>query len=231
MTPNRSRWILHKQGWLLGLIGFMVLVFILQESLGGPRGPFPRWYGPLMAVPAEGLAAVAEIREGNFGRESVRELATWFTCALLHADISHLLYNMLALWIFAAALADLLGQRWMLALFGITAVAGSVVHALLNAGSHIPCLGASGAVMGFEGAYLGLAVRFRLPEAQVWPMTRSLPPAHLGALALVGVVFDYLGLMGTQGARIAYGAHIGGFTAGLFLTALLAPMPKAARWR
>jgi membrane associated rhomboid family serine protease len=231
MTPHRSRWILYKQGPLLGLIGFMVLVFLAQEFLGGPHGLWPRWYEPLMAVPAESLAACREIREGSFGWAEAGALGTWFSCALLHADISHLLYNMLALWIFAALAADLLGQRWMLALFVVTAVAGSVVHALLNAGSVIPCLGASGAVMGFEGAYLGLAVRFSLPQPQVWPMTRPMPAANLAGLALFGITLDYLGLMDSQGSRIAYGAHIGGFTAGLFLTALLAPMPKAARRR
>jgi len=231
MTPHRSRWILYKQGPLLGLIGLMVVVYLLQEFCGGPGGLWPRWYEPLMAVPAEGLAACRALREGTFGWADAGELGTWFTCALLHADISHLLYNMLALWIFAALAADLLGQRWMLALFVTTAVAGSVVHALLNAGSEIPCLGASGAVMGFEGAYLGLAVRFSLPEPQVWPMTRSMPAANLAGLALFGITLDYLGLMGGQGARIAYGAHLGGFTSGLFPTALLAPIPKAPKRR
>lgn len=229
MTPHRFRWIFHKQGPLLGLIGLMTVLFILQQSLAGPRGLFPNWDEPWMAVPAQGLAALKAMWGGDFGWATIREVSTLFTSALLHADPSHLLYNMLALWIFAAAVADLLGQRWMLALFVITAVAGSLVHALLNADSEIPCLGASGAVMGFEGAYLGLAVRFQLPASQVWPITRPLPPAHLGALAAFGVMLDYMGLMGAQGERIAYGAHIGGFTAGLFLTALLAPMPKAAR--
>ena len=212
------------------MIGLMAVIFLVQEFAGG-NGPAPRWYEPLMAVPAESLAAWAQVRQGNGGLAEWAELGTWLSCVFLHADISHLAYNMLALWLFAALAADLLGQRWMLLLFFATGLGGSVCHALLNADSMVPCLGASGAVMGFEGAYLGLATRYHLPEPQVWPMSRPIPPAHLALLAAFGILMDYVGLMDPAGMRIAYGAHIGGFTTGLFLTALLAPMPRAARAR
>lgn len=227
--PSRTRWILHKQGWLLGLIGVMFAVFFCQEFIGGGDRLGGRWFDPLMMVPAEALDAGASIRGGDYGSANWMEIGTMLSCAFLHGDISHIVYNMLAFWIFAALAADLLGQRWMLLLFFVTALGGSLCHALLNADSMVPCLGASGAVMGFEGAYLGLAVRFRLPEPQVWPMSRPIPPGHLAVLAAFGVLMDYVGLMDLNGSRIAYGAHIGGFTTGLFLTALLAPRPKAAR--
>jgi len=158
----------------------MVVIFLVQEFAGG-NGLAPRWYEPLMAVPAESLAAWAQVRHGAGGLAEWAELGTWLSCVFLHADISHLAYNMLALWLFAALAADLLGQRWMLLLFFATALGGSVCHVLLNAESMVPCLGASGAVMGFEGAYLGLATRYHLPEPQVWPMSRPIPPAQFGA--------------------------------------------------
>jgi membrane associated rhomboid family serine protease len=226
--PGRGRWILHKQGVLLGLIGVMAAVFLCQEFVGGGRLTVTRWFDPLMMVPGEVLGAARAIRAGEAGMGNWQEIGTMLSCVFLHGDISHIVYNMLALWIFAALAADLLGQRWMLLLFFATALGGSLCHTLLNAESMIPCLGASGAVMGFEGAYLGLVVRFRLPEPQVWPMSRPIPPGHLAMLAVFGVLMDYVGLMDLHGSRIAYGAHIGGFTTGLFLTALLAPRPKAA---
>ncbi|MCF7732138.1 MAG: rhomboid family intramembrane serine protease [Akkermansiaceae bacterium] len=228
MSTSRTRWVIHKQGPLLGLIGLMVVVFVFQQALG-PNALGTRWFDPLMTVPSKVLAACVALRNGTAGGTESRDLFTLLSCAFLHADISHLVYNMLALWLFAALAADLLGNRWMLLLFVTTALGGSLCHVLLNADSMVPCLGASGAVMGFEGAYLGLATRFRLPEPQVWPMARPIPPSHLALLALFGVSMDYFGLMGGGGARIAFGAHIGGFTTGLFLTALLAPRPQAAR--
>jgi len=223
--PTRSRWVLYKQGVLLALIGLMVVIFLFQELAG------PFWYFPFMAVPAEILASWHHVREGAGSGADWWELGTLLSCALLHADISHIVYNMLYLWIFAALAADLLGQRWMLVFFLVTAVCGSLCHTALNAESMAPMLGASGAVMGFEGAYLGMAVRWHLPEPHVWPMTRSIPPGQLALLAVFGVAMDYSGLLNAAGSRVAFGAHIGGFTAGLFLTALVAPRPAAARPR
>lgn len=223
-TPGRLGWILHKQGPLLALIGVMTVLFLLQQLPSA-------WWVPWMCVPAWVGEAWAGLREGRIGLPEAHALLTLLTCALLHASIEHLLYNMLALWLFGALVADLLGWRWLLLLFVATAVGGSVCHVAFNHGSLVPCLGASGAVMGMEGAYLGLAVRFRLPDPQVWPMTRSVPPAHLAGLAVFGIVMDYMGLMDHEGMRIAYGAHIGGFTTGLLLVALLAPLPSAARPR
>src|SRR5690606_22546705 len=111
-----------------------------------------------------------------------------------HADGQHVLFNMLFLWIFAALAVELLGHRWMFVIFLFTAVAGSIGHAVSNAGDSIPMLGASGAVMGFEGAYLGLAIRWKLPDPHVWPMARPIPPAQLAAIAVIGVVMDVMGI-------------------------------------
>jgi membrane associated rhomboid family serine protease len=223
MEPRRSRWIIHKQGPLLGLIGLMFVIFLCQE-IGGRA-----WYRDWMAVPGAIVQSWHKVLAGSAGGADYRELGTLLSCAFLHGGVEHVLYNMLYLWIFAALAADLLGQRWMLLIFVVTALCGSICHTLLNARECIPMLGASGAVMGFEGAYLGLATRWRLPEPQVWPMTRPISPGQLAALAVFGVAMDYLSLMGHAGGGVAYGAHIGGFTAGLFLTATLAPRPAAAR--
>lgn len=222
---GRLRWAIQKQGVLLGMLGVLAGVFVAQEVLG------PGWYGGWMAVPAEVGEAWGRVRGGGWGFGEVKTLLTLLTAALLHADIGHLAFNAVFLWIFAAVAVDLLGQGWMVGLFLVTAVAGSLCHVLLNAGSEVPMLGVSGAVMGFEGAYLGLAARWHLPEAHVWPMTRPMRAEQLGLVAVIGIVFDYTGLLGGGGGGTAYGAHIGGFTAGLFLTALAAPKPTAARAR
>ena len=79
--------------------------------------------------------------------------------------------------------------------------------------------------MGFEGAYLGLAVRWSLPWPRIWPIAHPIPPMRLVILAVVGFGFDISGtITGTPG--IAYGAHLGGFIAGLFLTSFITPRPK-----
>jgi len=82
------------------------------------------------------------------------------SCAFLHGGFDHLFFNMLFLWIFGALTVELVGSKWMLITFVVTAICGSVFHVVMNADSSIPTLGASGAVMGFEGLYLGMAVRW-----------------------------------------------------------------------
>ena len=85
--------------------------------------------------------------------------------------------------------------------------------------------------MGFQGAYLGLATRWHLPQPHIWPMSRPVPPGQLALIGAAGVVFDYISLMSHSPENIAYGAHIGGFVGGLVLTALVAPKPQGASHR
>ncbi|MEX2381614.1 MAG: rhomboid family intramembrane serine protease [Opitutales bacterium] len=215
--------IVRQQGPLLGLIALMFFIFGCQAVLG------PEWYQNLMTVPAEITQSWQSLLEGKINRESAGEFITLLTSAFLHGDPEHVLFNMLFLWVFAALTVDLLGHRWMFLIFTVTAISGSIGHTILNANDMIPMLGASGAVMGFEGAYLGLAIRWKLPDPHVWPMARPIPPAHLAALAVIGVVMDSMAIMNHDQANIAFGAHVGGFLAGLFLTSFIAPAPKAVR--
>lgn len=219
---SRIRDLFRAQGPLLALIGAISVIFGLQVFPGG-------WEGPFELVPAEVVSTWNTLKEG--GDASWWILATTLTCELLHGGPEHLLFNMLYLWIFGAIVAELLGHRWVYLIFVATAVCASVTHVLLNADEVIPCIGASGAVMGFEGAYLGLAIRWRLPDPHVWPIAHPVSPARLALLAVVGIFLDLGGIMGFAGvSNIAYGAHIGGFAGGLLLSAV-APMPRVARRR
>lgn len=219
------RWLLRAQGPLLGLILVMFVIFILQSSLG--RG----WHSNFMVVPLEVVQAWNLFREGSFTSSVWAEFGTLLSYAFLHGDAEHVLYNMLFMWVFAALAAELLGHRWMLAIFVFTAITGGICHVALNPEQTIPMLGASGAVMGFEGAYLGMAVRWQLPDPHVWPIARPIPPFRLALLAVIGVGFDYFALLGRATEGVAYGAHVGGFIGGLFLASFVIPMPETVQRR
>lgn len=211
---------IRQQGPMLALVAIMFTLYFFQALLD------EAWYRPWMAVPGNVVASFENLRAGNSTPADLRELSTLLSCAFLHGSMEHVLNNMLFMWIFGALVAELLGHRWMIGIFIATAIGASLTHTLMNRDEFIPMLGASGAVMGFEGAYLGLAVRFKLPNPHIWPMSRPIPPSHLALVAIIGVSIDYAAIMQGMDAGIAYGAHIGGFTTGLLIAGLLAPSPQ-----
>lgn len=197
---------------ITALIAGCAVVFLLQQTRDD--GAYQRF----CTIPAEVVASCQQIVTDGPAWDSARSFATLLTATFLHGDIEHLLLNMVFLWVFGTLASQLLGPWWALAVFVLTGVAGSLMHVLLNRESVIPMLGASGAVCGFEGLYLGLAMRWRLDWPDVWPIAQPIPPLQLAAVAVVGLAFDVYGLV-SRGHGVAYGAHLGGLATGLLIAA------------
>jgi membrane associated rhomboid family serine protease len=138
----------------------------------------------------------------------------------LHAGVLHLAGNMLFLWIYGDNVEHHLGRgRYLLTYLG-TGVAASGVHALTAPGSEIPSIGASGAISGVLGCYFVWFPHNHVRLLWLFPplfMNVFLVPARI-VLGLYIVADNLLPfLLASEGAGIAYGAHIGGFFAGLGL--------------
>ena len=88
--------------------------------------------------------------------------ATLLTSMFLHGGWFHLLGNMLYLWIFGNNVEDVLGHARYLFLYLTSGIVAALVQASSNPTSHVPMIGASGAIAGVLGAYLLL-----LPRANV----------------------------------------------------------------
>lgn len=212
----------HAQGPLLVLVTAIFAIYFFQWRSE------EEWYGPFMVIPRDIVASWNDLRGGSFDLADAKRFGTLLSYAFLHGSAEHVISNMLFLWIFAALAAELLGQGWMLATFAFTAVTGAIVHVALNAGSPIPMLGASGALMGFEGLYLGLAMRWRLPAPHVWPMARPIPPGQLALVGVAGVAVDYYSILSRSESNVAFAAHIGGFLGGVILACLIRRKPWGA---
>ncbi|HEV8679452.1 MAG TPA: rhomboid family intramembrane serine protease [Stellaceae bacterium] len=151
--------------------------------------------------------------------------ATIFTSMFLHGGWLHLGGNLLFLWIFGNNVEDLLGRVRYLLLYLSSGVAAALVQALSAPESHVPMLGASGAVAGVLGAYL-----MTYPRANVhcfvwiviffWIMT-------VPAWILLGLWFAMQLLSGLasdpDSPGVAFWAHVGGFATGIVLFLLLRP--------
>ena len=75
-----------------------------------------------MAVPLEITQAWKQALEGNFSSEVVAELASVMGANFLHAGGNHLMGNMLMFWIFGAVVLEIVGWRWLFAIFVLTVI-------------------------------------------------------------------------------------------------------------
>ena len=146
-------------------------------------------------------------------------LGTALTCLFLHAGFLHLAGNMLFLWIYGNNVEHRLGRLGYFAAYLGTGFAATAAHLAMDPASGIPTVGASGAISGVLGFYFVF-----FPRNSVRVAVLLLPflarvfeiPARvvLGTyLVLDNLVPVLLEPAATSG--VAYGAHIGGFLAGL----------------
>ena len=159
-----------------------------------------------------------------------------FTGMFMHASWTHILGNMLFLWIFGNNVEDTLGHVgflfWYLAA-GVVAMAAQTFVTLEFAGvraASVPNIGASGAIAGVLGAYFVL-----FPGARVLTLIffiiREIPAFwFLGIWFVLQVWTGGLALEHPQsGGGVAFFAHIGGFAFGVVTGLLLVARRREPR--
>jgi len=198
----------------VGLIVACTVVFFYEFSLGPQVGQlFVYKYGAIPAV--------------IFGQESFPPGAmalpasfTLITSMFLHGGLMHLLGNMLYLWIFGNNIEDAMGHVRFLLFYLLCGVIAAMSHAMLDPGSVMPMIGASGAISGVLGAYLLLYPRARV--LVLVPLGFLFWRMYVPAGFVLGFWFVFQLLSGAAsigggGGGVAWFAHIGGFLAGMFL--------------
>jgi membrane associated rhomboid family serine protease len=125
----------------------------------------------------------------------------------------------------------------------VTAAAGALAHLLTHEHAVAPMIGASASVSGTMAAAIRFAfvrgsfLSFNRGDADAAARVPALSlaralrdPRVLGFLAVwfsVNIVFGVASIaIGTEGASVAWQAHIGGFFAGLVLFSLFDPVPR-----
>jgi membrane associated rhomboid family serine protease len=142
--------------------------------------------------------------------------APWqiLTYGFLHGGLTHLFFNMFALWMFGGEIERLFGSRRFLVYY-LVCIVGAAVTQLVVLGAApkppVPTVGASGGVFGLLLAY-GLA----FPHRKLMLLFPPIPmPAWL-FVTLYGLLELYLGVTGS-GQGVAHFAHLGGMAAGYVL--------------
>lgn len=134
------------------------------------------------------------------------------TSAFLHStNIMHIAFNMYALWILGSALEPAFGRLRFLAVYLISALAGSVTVLLMFADPLTPVVGASGAIFGLFGALFVVQKK------------------RGGDLRQIVVLLLINAALGFFIPNIAWQAHLGGLIAGALCTVAIAYAPANAR--
>lgn len=202
----------------IGLMVSCVLIFLWQRSVPA-------------AVPAMGVIPAVLFGHvtlnPNIG--ALPAELTLITSMFLHGGWMHLIGNMLYLWIFGNNVEDAMGHRRYIAFYLLCGVIAALAYAWPQANSSIPMIGASGAISGVLGAYLML-----YPHARVLvliPLVFFVTTARIRAIWVLGFWF-LLQLINSRmdaggGGGVAWGAHVGGFAAGMLLVPLFSRKPIA----
>src|SRR5439155_772718 len=105
-------------------------------------------------------------------------------------------------------------------------VAAAATQMLVDPGSRVPMVGASGAISGVMGAYILLYPRVRVHTLLTlgFFLTTVTLPAYviLGYWFLLQLRFGTVGAVSVARRGVAVWAHVGGFVAGLLLLTLFA---------
>jgi membrane associated rhomboid family serine protease len=167
---------------------------------------------------------------------------SFVTYSLLHANLSHIVFNVLWLLPFGSALARRFGAVRFYIFMVVTAAAGAFAHFLTHEHALAPMIGASASVSGamaaalrfafVQGSFLSFTrsdadAAAKVPALSLWRALRN--GRVLGFLAIwfgVNIVFGVgsIAVGMEEGQSVAWQAHIGGFLAGLLLFSLFDPV-------
>ena len=152
------------------------------------------------------------------------DLFALITSQFLHGGWLHLGGNMLFLWVFGDNIEDTMGHYSYLFFYLLSGAIAGLAQVVVDPGSEIPLVGASGAISGVLGAYITLFPHGKIKTLILlgfFPLVFLIPAwIQIGVWVLLQFVngFASLGVPTEEtGGGVAYFAHIGGFLAGFVL--------------
>lgn len=170
------------------LIIINTVIFVVQELAG---------FRPFLEV---GLVPRAIWHDGKLW-----QLVTYM---FFHGGIWHLVFNMLALWMFGSMMERTWGTRRFLQYYFLTGVGAGLSTFVFTINSMIPTIGASGAIYGLLVAY---AVTF--PEHTIY--LYFFIPIKAKYFAILFGAIEFMASIAYSGDKIGHVAHLGGMLVGL----------------
>ncbi len=200
-------------------------VFSLELSLRSDLNGFILQYG---LIPARySPSALASL---PLSRTALPLIFSMF----LHGGWLHLLGNMLFLFVFGRSIEDRFGHFPYLALYLISGLVAAVAQIIVSPDSHVPTIGASGAIAGVLGAYFVCYPGARITT--LIPLLIFFWTVQVPAIFLLGYWFliqfvsgmQMLSIQTAAAGGVAWWAHIGGFASGALMALLMRPQRRGA---
>ena len=210
-NPVRSTPIVNRLLLAVNLVAWIYVVYLTRQP-GALESFFDRYS-------FDWLTFTGRIASGDLGVTTFVPLVSHM---FLHGGWLHVLGNMLYLWIFGDNVEDRLGHGTFTVFYFVCGLAATFAQLMFNAGSHVPNLGASGAIAGVLGSYILLFPQGRVRVLQGQQVVQ-MPALLVIGFWIVLQVFSGVGSISTAGdtGGVAYMAHVGGFLAGCVLTLVL----------
>ncbi len=193
-----------KKPWITwGLIALNTFIFMLEVAAGDDGSE--RIFQSFALTPVSLTHPTAVV--------SLPADLTLITYMYLHADIFHLLGNMVFLFVFGDDIEEALGPLRYLVFYHACGVAGALAFAASGPQSSIPLVGASGAIAGVIIAYLMLRPCAKIRVLAFWFVFK------LDAFWVIGswAILQFLHLASSSTDEVAYWCHIGGLVTGAVL--------------
>jgi membrane associated rhomboid family serine protease len=134
------------------------------------------------------------------------------TYIFLHGGFSHILFNLLALWMFGGELENYWGSKKFLRFFLFCGIGAGICTVIFSPFQVVPVIGASGAIYG-----LLLAFGWLFPNRLIYIYFLFPIPAKYFVI-IFGLIELFASMQGTGGG-IAHLTHLGGIVFGLFYMA------------
>ena len=196
-----------------------VLVFVAQMTVGEQ-------------FKLENLFALHDVRSVYFQPHQI------VTHLFMHGSVTHILFNMLALWMFGAQLENYWGAKRFFIFYFVSGLGAALLHLLVlyyeltpvieqfnhlpaemqldlindpNYKVNIPTVGASGAVFGCLAAY-----GYLFPNTLIY-LYFAIPIKAKWFVIIYAALELYMGVRNSAGDNVAHFAHLGGALAGIIL--------------
>lgn len=142
----------------------------------------------------------------------IKQLKLWqfVTYMFLHAGFAHIFFNMWGLYLFGSVILPILGAKRFATLYFLSGVSGALLWLVLNWGSQIPIVGASGAVFGVM-----MAAAMLYPSMRIQLLFPPIP-MQMKTFVTVYAVIEIVSEFSQTRGGIAHLAHLGGFISAYF---------------